>query len=326
MTSTIRTIFAALLTALLLLGAAACGDEESDSSSSSETSSAGGEVAPIEEISGASDVDLTIGSKNFTEQYILGEIYAQAFEAAGYKVDTELDLGSEQIAYKALRDGDISAYPEYTGTALTSFFDVETADVPNDSDEAYELAKDEYAKVGITAPGDAPFNNTFVLASLPETQEEVGGEAISDIAAAPDAESYRLAGFPECRQRTDCLLGLEDLYGWKPEFISTEAKFEPLDQDQSDFSLAFATDPELSLGDYAVYEDDEGLFPPYHITLSMSDEVAEEIGPDGIELVERVQEPLTDEVMSELNARVDLDKEEPEDVAGQYLEESGFVQ
>ena len=77
-------------------------------------------------------VTLTIGSKNFTEQFILGEIYAQALEAAGYTVETDLNLGSEQIALKALEDGQISGYPEYTSTALTSFFDVDAADIPAD--------------------------------------------------------------------------------------------------------------------------------------------------------------------------------------------------
>ena len=75
-------------------------------------------------------ISLTIGSKNFTEQFILGEIYAQALEAAGYDVSTDLNLGSEQVALKALENGEISGYPEYTSTALTSFFDIAPEDVP----------------------------------------------------------------------------------------------------------------------------------------------------------------------------------------------------
>ena len=84
----------------------------------------------IEENPDNNGVKLTIGSKNFTEQFILGEIYSQALEAAGYDVSTDLNLGSEQVALKALEDGEISGYPEYTSTALTSFFDTPPEDVP----------------------------------------------------------------------------------------------------------------------------------------------------------------------------------------------------
>ena len=84
---------------------------------------------------------MTVGSKNFTEEFILGEIYAQSLEAAGYKVKKQLNLGSEQIAYKALKAGKVDAYPEYTGTMLTSFYKVKTEDVPKDRSAAYEQAQ-----------------------------------------------------------------------------------------------------------------------------------------------------------------------------------------
>ena len=80
---------------------------------------------------------LTIGSKNFTEEFILGEIYAQALKAGGYKVRKQLDYGSELVAFKGVRDGKLDAYPEYTGTALTTFFDVEPNEIPKDEQEAY---------------------------------------------------------------------------------------------------------------------------------------------------------------------------------------------
>ncbi len=106
--------------------------------SSSGGESAGNEIKPID---GADGKTITIGSKNFTEQFILGEIYSQALEAAGFKVKKQLNLGSELIAHKALQCGKIDAYPEYTGTALTSFFKVKTTDVPRDAHEAYEQTK-----------------------------------------------------------------------------------------------------------------------------------------------------------------------------------------
>ena len=326
MNPTIRLILAALTAAMLAFGAVACGgDDEGDDSASAPASGGGGEL--IENDPANEGKTVTIGSKNFTEQYILGNIYAQALEAAGFDVETELDLGSEQIAHKAVLSGEIDGYPEYTGTALTSFFGYETTEVPTDSDEAYELAKEEYAKEGITALAQAPFNNTYVLTSTPETAEELGNPTtISEVAEAEGSDDLSLAAFPECRQRADCLLGLQDLYGWNPEFISTEGKYEPLDNDQADFVFGFGTDGQLSLDKYHPYEDDQGLFPPYHPTMSMRDEAVETIGPAGVEVIERVQEPMTEEVMRELNARVDLDKQKPEDVATQYLQESGFIE
>ena len=127
---------------MLALGVAACGDDDDDDGDG------GGDEAP------ASDrvqprqlgVELTVGSKNFTEQIVLGEIYAQALEAAGYTVQTDLNLGSEQVALEALEAGEISGYPEYTTTALTSFFGAAPEAVPSDLGEAADQAPAEFEK------------------------------------------------------------------------------------------------------------------------------------------------------------------------------------
>src|SRR3712207_1111591 len=132
-----RGHFPALLAAVALLACtvlvAACGD---DDSGSGDTAGATGE--PIQRNAANGDKRITVGSKNFTEQFILGEIYAQALQAAGYDVSKDLNLGSEQIALRALKGGDVDAYPEYTSTALTSFFDVQPQDIPKDAQQAVE--------------------------------------------------------------------------------------------------------------------------------------------------------------------------------------------
>ena len=143
---------------------------------------------------------ITVGSKNFAEQYILGEIYAQALEAAGFTVKKQLDLGSEQVAYKALKGGEVDAYPEYTGTALTSFFEVKTDDVPRTPQAAFEQVKEDCAKDDITALPQTPFENTFRLAidqgdaeklGNPKTISELEGQgrATSRSPASPSAGS-----------------------------------------------------------------------------------------------------------------------------------------
>jgi glycine betaine/choline ABC-type transport system substrate-binding protein len=320
-------VLAAATALIATLALAACGGGGETGAGGRGGGGGGGATGDkvIKPIAGAETKQISIGSKNFTEQYILGQIYAKALQAAGFKVGEKVaDLGAEQVAYKSLKAGEVDAYPEYTGTALTSFFDVKIDDVPKDPDKAYEMAKAEYAKEGIVALPRGKFDNTYIVASSVEKQEEYGVKTLTEL--AKKAKGDRLSGFPECRQRTDCLIGLRQTYGFDVEFVSTQGQFEPIDQKQTDIALVFATDGKLSLTDrYATYEDDKRLFPPYNISLTMRKEAAESIGPEGQKVIAAVQDPLTAEVMRELNSRVDIDKQEPAKVAADYLKEAGFT-
>src|SRR5688572_22265621 len=128
-------LLALVLTALV---AAGCGDDDDDDSGGSDAPAEEQPASGIQENPDNAQTKLTIGSKNFTEQKVLGEIYAQALSAAGYDVSTELNLGDEATALKALEGGEISAYPEYTGTALLSFFGVKADELPSDEAKAFE--------------------------------------------------------------------------------------------------------------------------------------------------------------------------------------------
>ena len=337
MTRSSTRILSALL-AVLVLGSAlaACGDDDSSDTTTpaaqttqpaasgeiSADEKAANEIAPVE---GASSVSLTVGSKNFTEQFILGEIYAQALQAAGYKVSKDLNLGSELVAYKSLRSGDVDAYPEYTGTSLTSFFKVKIEDVPKDPAQAYEDAKAEYAKAGITALPTTPFENTYRMAVTKAKAEELGNPTkISDI--ADDASTMTVNGFPECRQRIDCLLGVEQGYDLKfKKFLPGENKFQILDNGDADIAFVFTTDGPLSSDKYVVLDDDKSIFPPYNISFGIRDEVAKKLGAPGQKVVTDVQKYMTEDIMQELNARVDIDKQEPAKVAADYLKNFGFI-
>jgi glycine betaine/choline ABC-type transport system substrate-binding protein len=329
MTSTLRRTLVALAASCLMFGLAACGDD-SGSGSSDNTPAAGDGGAGANVIArdpaNASKGTITVGSKNFTEQFILGEIYAQTLEAQGYKVRRRLNLGSEQVAYKALKGGSIDMYPEYTGTALTSFFKVKTADVPKDADEAYQQAKAQYAKNNITALPHTPFQNTFIIASTKKTAQKAGNpKTVSELFA--NNPKLSISGFPECRQREDCLLGLRSTYGFKGKFVSSEGKFNDLDGGQSDLTLAFSTDPQLALTDkYVGYEDDKKFFPPYNITLGIRNDTVKKLGQKTIDALVSVQKGMTEEAMRELNRRVELDKQQAKAVAAAYLKEEGFVQ
>jgi glycine betaine/choline ABC-type transport system substrate-binding protein len=319
----------ALLTALCLgFVLAACGsdDEKSSSSSSSSSSSQKAPGKEIQKVAGAaSKPTITVGSKNFTEQFVLGEIYSQALEAAGFKVKKQLNLGSELIAHTALKAGKVDAYPEYTGTALTSFFGVKTADVPKDANKAYEDTKAGFAKENITALAPTPFENTYRLGITKATAKKLGDpKTISDLKGKESKLS--ITGFPECKQRQDCLLGVQDAYGLKfGKFVSSEQKYQVLDSGDADVAFIFTTDGDLAGGKYVVLDDDKHFFPPYNVTFNVRNEVLKNLGTDGQKVIEEVQKPLTEKVMQELNARVDIDKKKPEEVAKEYLQQAGFV-
>jgi len=324
MTHPIVKLVALFVVLALALTGGACGGDDEGGGSDGERAAG---VEAIEKDPANQGKSFTVGSKNFDEQFILGEVYAQALEAAGFKVDKKLNLGSEQIAYKALKSGQIDGYPEYTGTSLTSFFDVKVDDVPKDPDEAYQLTKEKYAEQDITALSRTQFENTFRIATTKEKQQNLlkGAKTLSEVAKLPNASKLSIAGFPECRQRADCLLGLKATYGWTPEFISDEGKYDPIDKDRADLGFVFSTDGELVGDKYPIVEDDKNLFPPYNISFEISNKALKDIGPNGEKVLLAVQKPLTEKVMRELNSRVSIDKQEPEKVAHDYLTQFGFI-
>jgi osmoprotectant transport system substrate-binding protein len=315
-----------LLVASLAL--AACGDDDDD-----DGGGGGADTAAQEESGGIqrdeanAGTTITVGSKNFTEQKVLGEIYAQALEAAGYTVEKQLNLGDEKTALAALEGGEIDAYPEYTGTALLSFFGVQADKLPKDPNAAYEQAREGFAEKNLTAFEPTPFTSSNEVAVTKETAEENNLTTISDLESV--AGEFTLYGSPECRQRLDCLLGLQEVYGLEfQRFVPVDIalRHEVLTKGQADVSIVFTTDPQIQREEFVLLEDDKGMFPPYNSTLVMRNEVAEQGGAELEELVGQVNEGLTAEAMQELNARVDLDKKTPEEVAGEYLSETGLVQ
>ena len=303
---------------------AACGGD--DNSSSNTSGSTSGQL--IERNADNAGKKITVGSKNFTEEFILGEIYAQALQAAGYDVKKDLNLGSEQIALKALKGGDVDGYPEYTSTALTSFFDVQPQNIPKDAQQAVDEAQSKFAEEGLVAFDPTPFTSANAVGTLKKTADRLGLTKVSDLKGK--SQDLTLYGSPECRQRTDCLLGLEKDYGLKfKKFVPVDIglRYDVLDKGQADLSIIFTTDAQLSTRDDVVtLEDDKKVFPPGNVTFVASKKTADAAGPDLKSTVENVQKGLTERVMQELNARVDIDREEPKAVARAYLRESGYIQ
>jgi glycine betaine/choline ABC-type transport system substrate-binding protein len=322
----LRALFALLAAIALTLVIAACGDDDDTTSgdTGTETSS-----DLIQSNPDNASISLTVGSKNFTEQIILGEIYAQALEAAGYDVSTDLNLGDEFVALKALENGDISGYPEYTSTALTSFFDTAPEDVPGDAQEALDQVQGDFADKGLVAYAPTPFSSANAVGTLKTTADDLGLTKISDL---EDHQDLTLYGSPECRQRIDCLAGLEKYYGLdglRDNFTPVDIglRYEVLDKGDADLSILFTTDAQLfTSDDYVLLEDDKGVLPAGNVAFVSSQDAADEAGPDYQSTIEKVQGNLTLEVMQELNARVDIDKEKPEQAAQEYLQEFGYIE
>ena len=325
--SRLRALFALIAALALTLAVAACGDDDS-TSTSAETGAETSDTL-IQSNPDNGSISLTVGSKNFTEQIILGEIYAQGLEAAGYDVSTDLNLGDEFVALKALENGDISGYPEYTSTALTSFFDTAPEDVPGDPQEALDQAQADFEAKGLVAYPPTPFSSANAVGMLKSKADELGIKNISDL---EDHQDLTLYGSPECRQRIDCLAGLEQYYGLdglRDNFTPVDIglRYEVLDKGDADLSILFTTDAQLfTSDDYVLLEDDKGVLPAGNVTFVASQQAADDAGPDFGATIEKVQGNLSLEVMQELNARVDIDKEKPDQAAQEYLQEFGYIE
>jgi glycine betaine/choline ABC-type transport system substrate-binding protein len=319
-------LIAALAALALAAGLTACGSSDNNDKSTSSSGGGNANAQTIQSNPANKNVSVTIGSKNFTEEFILGNIYAQALQTAGYKVKTQLNLGSEQIALKALKSGQIDAYPEYTGTALTSFFKAKTTDIPTDPQQAYQQTKADFAKDGLTALPPTPFTDSNALAVTQATADKLGVKSISDLKAK--AGDLTLSGSPECRQRQDCLLGLQKVYGINPgkfTVVDPSLRHEVLQKGQADASFVFTTDGQIKANKEVLLTDPKNIFPPYNITLVVRDQTVQKAGPDFAKTIALVQKGMTTQVMQELNSRVDLDKQKPAAVAKQYLTESGYI-
>ena len=319
MTARVRPL--ALLAALVVaLGVGGCGDGGGDG---------GRDITAnlIERDPQNRGVRITVGSKNFTEQLILGEIYAQALAAAGYRVEKRLNLGSERVALRALERGEIDAYPEYTSTALTSFFRIPPDEVPADAEKAFEESRADFERRGLTAFPPTPFSSANAVGLLTERADELGVTKVSDLRRHDEA--LTLVGSPECRKRVDCLVGLRKDYGLEFERFTPVAirrRYEVLDKLRADVSILFTTDAQLFVSDnYVILEDDRNVLPPGNVLFVARKATAEDAGPDLREVVESVQKELSLEVMQKLNARVDVDGRKPAEAARTYLKEFGYV-
>jgi osmoprotectant transport system substrate-binding protein len=271
---------------------------------------------------GAVPAQVRVGSKNFTEQFIVAEIYAQALEAAGIKVERKLNLGGTLIAHKALEEKQIDLYPEYTGTMLLA---VVKAEPMTDRKAVYEKVKSEYAAKGLVVLNEAPVNNTYNMVVRPETAAQYKLETLSDLARV--AKELKLGAGPEFRDRKDGLPGLKATYGieFKEDLqMAIGLRYQALANKQIDVVNGYATDGMISALKLKRLKDDKNLWPPYYLAPVVRKD-ALDANPKIAEVLNRTSALLDETTMAEMNYKVDNDKEEPKDVARAFLKAKGVV-
>jgi len=267
---------------------------------------------------------IVVASKDFTEQFILGEMYAQLLEQAGFAVERKLNLGGTPVAHQSLLDGQIDLYPEYTGTGLLT---VLRLGVMSDPQAVYNVVKDGYAEqFSLVWLDPAPMNNTQALAMTRARAAELGITTFSDMVA--NADQLVLIGPPEFAEREDGLPGLRAVYG---EFqfrnfltVDPGLRYQALQSGEADVVVAFGTDGELAAFDLLSLIDDQGLYPPYQVAPVVR-QAALDANPELAEVLNRLAPLLTDATMQRLNNEVSGNGREPADVAREFLTAQGLL-
>ncbi|MDX6382412.1 MAG: osmoprotectant transport system substrate-binding protein [Rubrobacteraceae bacterium] len=284
----------------------------------------GGSIAQNYDLSGTK---FTVGSKQFTEQLVLGNITKQALEAAGATVNDQIGLAGSDAARQALTSGEIDMYWEYLGTAWITYLG-ETGNIPK---PAYETVADRDRKEnGIEWLKPAPEENSYAIATNRQTADKYGLQTLSDlgpfIEQNPDEATICVGN--EFAVRDDGLPGLQKAYGWEFSEVNRIQDGLVYDQvangDQCNFGSVFTTDGRIANLDLVLLEDDQEFFPAYNAALTIREDVFQQ-NQQLADLFAPISELLTTEQMQQLNLQVDVDGQPPEQVAEQFLRDNGFI-
>ena len=310
--------FPRLLTLLLVISLlAACSPASNTNNNSSPTGSGA---------ASGTGKTIKVGSKDFTEEFIVAEMYAQLLENAGFKVDRKLNLGGTPIAQAALIKGDIDLYPEYTSTGLLTVLKKQPITDPK---QIYSTVKSGYEQqFKLTWLDASPFNDTQALAMTQANAQKYGIKTYSDL--AQKASQLVLGGPAEFMEREDGIKGLQKAYGGF-QFKDTKQlgtgslRYQALLNGQIDVVVAFSTDGEIAGDKLALLQDDKTFYPIYNIAPVVRMDTLQ-ANPKIADTLNRLAPLLTDQVMSGLNWQVDgPDKKEPAAVAKAFLTQNGLL-
>ena len=284
----------------------------------------------------AGRADIVVGSKNFTEQVVLGELLAQVIERQGLTVDRRLNLGGTAIAHEALLSGGIDVYVEYTGTSLTAIFN----EAPSaDSDAVFQTVRERYAALGVTVMPRLGFNNTFAILVRAEDAKRLGMKTASDLAASvrlttsakasavKKADATWRAGFGyEFLERPDGFKGLSAAYGLSfaqaPRVMDLNLIYRALAAGEIDVTAGDATSGLIEALGLAVLEDDRRYFPVYDASPVARASVLLQY-PAAAEAIRNLAGRISAAEMRQLNFAVDSEKQDPARVVRAFLDKIG---
>jgi osmoprotectant transport system substrate-binding protein len=315
----------AALTALAAAGVllAACGSSSKSTTSSSTSAAGTTTTSSAASGPGAGKPAVTLGDKNFAEENILGQLYAQALRAKGYTVNLKSEIGSTELIYKALKAGSIDGYPEYTGVLLSAVGN--QVKPPTSADAAYEEAKALVEKVGFTLLDKTPFFDTNVLITLPSYASAHKLASIADL--KPLGTKVKLGGPPEFATRAEGLPGIKAAYGVSPTFVpvAIELSYTALEGGRVNVQNAFSTDGQLLGGKFKELADPKNVFGFQNVAPVIKKSVVEAEGPAFAETMNKVSALLTIPAIQQMNKAVSIEKQSPETVAKEFLKANGLA-
>ena len=303
-----------LLIASMTMALAACGGSQATSSGENGAAESGEAEAGSTETK-----SVIVGSKDFTENEIVAEIYALALEDAGFTVERKMNIAGS-VVHTSITSAEIDIYPEYTGTGLISILGMEAL---TDQDEVYNTVKEAYnEQFNITWLDYAQANDGQGLFISRKASDEYGITNISQLQA--NADKLRFCSQGEFDEREDGIPGLAKLYGefnWKSSKIYDNGlKWEVVDNDEADVAPAYTTEARLTETDkFVLLDDDKHMWPPYNLAPIVRNEVLEQY-PEIADTLNKVSAALDTETITQLNAQVDIEGEEYEDVAAAFYE------
>lgn len=281
-------------------------------------------------VSGAEDRELTIGGKNFTEQYILPELAKILLEKEVFDVELKTGVGTS-IARQSLETGQIDMYFEYTGTAYTVFYQGEDTAVMTDPRKVYAWVKEQDAAKGLIWLDPVSFNNTYTIMMRSQEADDLGIASITDfgryVQKNPDAITFALEA--EFWERPDGFRELMKVYDFTMPVkgikrMDMGLTYLALKNQQVSAAMGFATDGRIAAFDLVNLEDDKKFFPVYNPAMVVREEILDKY-PEIADILKPLAENLDTASMQALNARVDVEHKDVSQVAEEWLKEQGLI-
>lgn len=312
-----RTAALAVLPAIALL-LSACGSSGSGSSTGGSGSTPSSSSSSSSSSSVGNGRSVTLGTKNFTEEFIVGALYQQALQAKGYKVVYKPNIGATEVVDKALTSGQIDAYPEYTGESAVTVGGINTT--VTSAQQEYDLAKNFYAKRGQSMSDMTPFFDTDAIAVTKAYADKYGLKTTADLKKVPH---FTLGARPEFQGREQGALGIQKDYGVKNftfKSLALGLQYQALDSGAVNAADVFTTDPQLAGGKYVVLSDPKHIFGFQNIALVINTKKLSELGGQQfMSIINQVNALLTTPAIIAMNKAVAIDKQQPGDVAKAFL-------